>query len=134
METTNITTFFTPENIGLFKDLVMSAGIVMLVTQGTKDIIDSIFKGTKLENKISTSYYVMLLSFIQSIFFMFVFSGYPINATNIYLTVINAFLLYFGCTKSFDFVFKRISFRKNESNDISNTITINNDNNKIRKN
>ena len=34
------------------------------------------------------------------------------NITNLYLTVINTFLLYFGCTKSFDFVFKKISFKK----------------------
>lgn len=114
MDATSITEFFTPENVGVFKDLIMSAGIVMLVTQGSKDIIDSIFKGTKLEDKISTSYYVMFLSFMQSIFFMFVFNSYAITATNIYLTVVNAFLLYFGCTKSFDFVFKRISF-KNDS-------------------
>nr|DAH73527.1 MAG TPA: hypothetical protein [Caudoviricetes sp.] len=112
MDATSITEFFTPDNIGLFKDLIMSAGIVMLITQGSKDVLDSIFKGTKLEGKISTSYYVMFLSFIQSIFFMFVFNDYPVNATDIYLTVINAFLLYFGCTKSFDFVFKRITFKK----------------------
>ncbi|OSA89095.1 UNVERIFIED_ORG: hypothetical protein B2H93_16700 [Clostridium botulinum] len=110
MDTTSITQFFTPDNVNMFKDLVMSAGIVMLVAQGTKDIIDSIFMNTKLEGKISTSYYVMGLSFIQAIFFMFIFNNYEVNATNIYLTVINSFLLYFGCTKSFDFVFKKISF------------------------
>lgn len=112
MDTQNITSFFTPDNIGLFKQLVISAGVVMMVTQGLKSVVDSALEGTKLEGKISTSYLVMFLSVIQSIFFMFVFSEYPVNATNIYLTVINAFLLYFGCTKSFDFVFKRISFGK----------------------
>lgn len=120
MDTTSITQFFTPDNVNMFKDLVMSAGIVMLVAQGTKDIVDSIFANTKLENKISTSYYVMGLSFIQAIIFMFIINNYEINAINIYLTVINSFLLYFGCTKSFDFVFKNISFGKDKNDNIDN--------------
>lgn len=114
MDNSNITQFFTPDNVGLFKDLIMSGAIVMLVTQGTKGFIDNLFVKVKILGNPSTSSYVGFLSLVQSAFFMFVFNTYSINLTNIYLTVINACLLYFGCTKGFDFVFKKISFNSNE--------------------
>lgn len=106
----NITQFFTPDNISLFKDLIVSGAIVMMVTQGTKGIVDSVFNKIKFIKTPSTSGYVGFLSLVQVIFFMFIFNTFDINATNIYLTIINSCLLYFGCTKSFEFVFQKISF------------------------
>lgn len=122
MDTSSITQFFTPDSINTFKDLVMSGAVVMMVTQGTKGIIDSIFNKIKFIKTPSTSGYVGFLSFVQAIFFMFVFNNYTMNLSNIYLTIVNACLLYFGCTKSFQFIFQKISFNgKVEDKKVTNT-------------
>ena len=122
MDTTNITQFLTPDSVNLFKDLIMSGAIVMMITQGTKGFVDSIFNRIKFIKTPSTSGYVGFLSLVQAIFFMFVFNSFDVNLTNIYLTIINSCLLYFGCTKSFEFVFQKVSFggktaNKNVTND-----------------
>lgn len=124
MDGSNITQFFTPDNLGLFKDLIISGAIVMMVTQGTKGIVDSIFNKIKFIKTPSTSGYVGFLSFVQAIFFMFVFNNYSMNLSNIYLVVVNACLLYFGCTKSFEFVFQKISFDKKVTDtEITNNVS-----------
>jgi hypothetical protein len=125
MDTSSITNFFTPNSINQFQDLIMSGAIVMMVTQGTKGIVDSIFNKIKFIKTPSTSGYVGFLSFVQAIFFMFVFNNYEKNLSNMYLVVVNACLLYFGCTKSFDFVFQKINFGgKENSSEVSSTASI----------
>ena len=117
MDNYSITQFFTPDNVNLFKDLIISGMVVMLIAQTTKRPLDSLIKAIPFikSNKCKTKYYTLFLSFIQAIYFMFVFNDYSFNATSLYITVINTCLLYVGTTKGFDFVFKNITVHKEQS-------------------
>lgn len=113
MENLNqITQFFMPDSLGMFGDLLVSGLVVMLIVQATKKHVDKlIVKLPFVKKKPSTSSYTLMLCAIQVIFVMFSFNGLDVVPSNIYLTVVNTALLYVGCTKGFDFIFKNITYK-----------------------
>lgn len=113
MNIQEITQFFMPDSLGMFGDLLVSGLVVMLVVQSTKEFIDKFMvKLPFIKKKPTTKAYTLLLCFIQVAFVMFSFNALPILASNIYLMVVNTCLLYVGCTKGFDFIFKPITAQR----------------------
>lgn len=114
MDLSNITEFLTYDNIGIMTQLIISGLFVMAATQALKSKVDRFirFLTKNKVRKISTSDFTLLLSFIQVLFVTFSINNNPLDLKSIWLVFLNTVILYLGCTKGFDAIFKQISVKK----------------------
>lgn len=110
----NITEFLTYDNVGMMTQMIFSGLIVMSITQVIKSHIDRIAKFiTKGKvKKIKSSDITLIVSIVQVIFVMFVVNGYVLDVKSLWLVVVNSVILYLGCSKGFDKVFKEVKITK----------------------
>lgn len=109
-----ITEFLSYDNIGLMTQIIVSGLIVMAMTQAFKNTVDRLFKFISMGKikKIKTRDLTLFICFIQVIFVMYGVNKYPIDFISVWLTVVNSVLLFLGCTKGFDAIFKNITIKK----------------------
>lgn len=111
-----ITEFLSYDNIGLMSQIIISGLVVMATTQAFKSIVDRIIKfiSRGKVKKIKTKDLTLLISIIQVTFVMYGVNHYPLDFISIWLVVVNSVLLFLGCTKGFDAVFKKITIKKED--------------------